>query len=307
MSDVFHIEAVPRKRPHEALRFLAAGRRRDLEVAVRAETLGNMLKRAGRGGHFFQAWRDDVLVAAAMVIPSVGRVGMVFHSPAESPGVEFSPLAGALRASADAALSDGLAFVQSLIGHQQQADVDALVEGGFVRLAELMYMRRDLARPIESPKVPDLAWQSCRPMDRVALGRVITATYERSLDCPVLSGLRGAEDVLASHKASGLWRPDFWWIVKLGGVAAGCVLVNDSSTKPGDMDLVYMGVGASFRGQGLGRAMVLRVMQQAKAAGRQFMHVVVDAANPYAKKIYEEEGFVLTHRRVAYIRRSNSQ
>ena len=307
MSDVFHIEPVPRKRPHEALRFLAAGRRRDLQVAVRAETLGNMFRRAGRGGHFFQARRDDRIVAAAMVIPSVGRVGMVFHSPAGSPGVELTPLAEALRSSADAALGDGLAFVQSLIGDQQQIDADALVEGGFVRLAELMYMRRDLARPIDLPNVPDLSWQSCKPMDRVALGQVIKATYERSLDCPVLSGLRGTDDVLASHKASGAWRPDFWWIAKLGGVAAGCVLVNDSVSKPGDMDLVYMGVGAPFRGRRLGRAMVLRAMQQAKAAGRQFMHVVVDASNPYAIKIYEEEGFVPVHRRMAYIRRWNSQ
>ncbi|MHA1599443.1 MAG: GNAT family N-acetyltransferase [Alphaproteobacteria bacterium] len=217
--------------------------------------------------------------------------------------MELAPLTGTLRASADAALGDGLAFVQSLIGYHHQTDADALVEGGFVRLAELMYMRRDLARPIESPKVQDMSWQSCKPMDHIALGRVITATYERSLDCPVLSGLREADDVLESHKASGIWRPDFWWIAKLGGVAAGCVLVNDSSTSPGDMDLVYMGVGAPFRGRRLGRAMVLRAMQQAKAAGRQFMHVVVDAANPYAKKIYEDEGFVLTHRRVAYIRR----
>ncbi len=303
MSDAFNIETVPRKRLAEALRFLAAGRRRDLQVAIRAETLGDMLARTGSGGHFLQARRDERIVAAAMVIPSVGRVGMVFHSPAESPGVELSPLAEALRSSADAALADGLAFVQSLIGHQQQADADALVGGGFLRLSELMYMRRDLCRPIESTNVPDLSWQSCKPMDSVALGRVIAATYERSLDCPVLSGLRGTDDVLESHKSSGIWRPDFWWIAKLRGLPAGCVLVNDSASSPGDMDLVYMGVGVPFRRRGLGRAMVLRVMQQAKAAGRQFMRVVVDASNPHARKIYEAEGFALTHRRVAYIRR----
>ena len=307
MNDPFHVEPVPRKRPDEALRFLAAGRRRDLQVALRAEALGDMLIRAGGGGHFWQARRGEEIVAAAMVIPSAGRVGMVFHSPAESPGVDVSPLAAALRLSADAALADGLAFVQSLIGHQQQADADTLVEAGFVRLAELMYMRRDLARPIDSPDAGGLSWQNCKPMDRAELGRVITETYEHSLDCPVLAGLRGTDDVLESHKASGIWRPDFWWIAKLRGLPVGCVLVNDSVSNPGDMDLVYMGVGAPFRGRGLGRAMVLRVMQQAKAERRQFMRVVVDASNPSARKIYEKEGFVLTHRRAAYIRRRYSQ
>ena len=47
--------------------------------------------------------------------------------------------------------------------------------------------------------------------------------------------------------------------------------------------------------------------QQAKAARRQFMHVVVDASNTYARKIYEREGFALTCRRVAYIRQRYHQ
>jgi len=307
MSRPFHIEQVPQRRADEALRFLAGGRKRDLQVALRAEALGEMLIRAGRGGHFRLARRGAQMVAAAMVIPSAGRVGMVFHSSAESPGVEVSPLAAALRSSADAGLTDGLAFVQSLIGHRQQADADALVEAGFGRLAELMYMRRDLARPIDSPDVAGLTWRSCQPMDRAELGRVIAGTYERSLDCPALAGLRGTDDVLESHKASGIWRPDFWWIARLFGRSAGCVLVNDSASNPGDMNLVYMGVGAPFRGRGLGRAMLLRVMRQAEARHRRFMRLVVDASNPSARKIYEKEGFVLTHRRVAYIRRRYTQ
>jgi len=307
MSDVFQIEPVRRSQREEALLFLAAGRRRDLQIAVRAEALEEMLTRSGLKGHFWQARRGTDLVAAAMVIPSAGRVGMVFYSPAEAAGVESAALSAVLRATADAGLSDGLTFVQSLISHKQHADGRAFDEAGFIRLAELAYLRRDLADAVEPPGVPGLDWQSCQPMDPVELGRVILGSYERSLDCPALAGLRGAADVLASHKASGIWRPDFWWIARMRGAAAGCVLVNDSVSSPGDMDLVYMGVMAAFRGLELGRAMVRHVCRQAQRDRREFMNVVVDVANSYAGKIYEAEGFRVTHRRVAYIRRGCSE
>jgi len=302
MSDAFQLEPVCRNRSEEALPFLAAGRRRDLQIALRAEALGEMLTRSGFRGHFWQARRGTDLVAAAMVIPSAGRVGMAFHSPAESPGVEAAALSAALRAAADAALADGLAFVQSLMDIRQHADGRAFVDAGFIRLAELAYMRRDLSGIVEPPNVPGLDWQSCQPMDPVELGRVILGTYERSLDCPALTGLRSTDDVIESHKASGAWRPDFWWIARLRGVSAGCVLVNDSALSPGGMDLIYMGVMTAFRGLGLGRAMVCHACRQAQRDRREFMNVVVDAANPYASKIYQAEGFRVRHRRVAYIR-----
>jgi ribosomal protein S18 acetylase RimI-like enzyme len=307
MSDSFQLEPVCRHRGEEALLFLAAGRRRDLQIALRAEALGEMLTRAGFRGHFWQARRGTDLVAAAMVIPSAGRVGMAFHSPAESPGVDAAALSAALRSAADAALADGLAFVQSLMGNRQHADGRAFVGAGFIRLAELAYMRRELSGIVEPPNVPGLDWQSCQPMDPVELGLVILGTYERSLDCPALTGLRSTDDVIESHKASGTWRPDFWWIARMRGASAGCVLVNDSASSPGGMDLVYMGVMTAFRGLGLGRAMVCHACRQARRDGREFMNVVVDTANPYASRIYQAEGFRLRHRRVAYIRRGYSQ
>jgi len=307
MSDAFQLEPVRRGRREEALLFLAAGRRRDLQVAIRAEAFGEMLARGGFRGRLWQARRGADLVAAAMVVPSAGRVGLAFHSPAESPGVEAAALSAAIRSAADEALADGLAFVQSLIGHRQHADGRAFVEAGFIRLAELAYMRRDLADAVEPPGVPGLEWRSCQPMDPAELGRVILGTYERSLDCPALAALRGTDDVLESHKASGIWRPDFWWIARLRGAPAGCVLVNDSSSSAGDMDLVYMGALAAFRGLGLGRAMVRHACLQAQGGRKEFMNVVVDAANLYACKIYEAEGFRVTHRRTAYIRRRYSE
>ena len=47
--------------------------------------------------------------------------------------------------------------------------------------------------------------------------------------------------------------------------------------------------------------MVSRAARWARRRGRRSLTVAVDAANPYAKRIYDELGFRWTHRRLAYI------
>jgi GNAT superfamily N-acetyltransferase len=135
---------------------------------------------------------------------------------------------------------------------------------------------------------------------------VIAGTYEESLDCPVLCGLRELSDVLASHRASGVFSPETWWIAYISGRAAGCVLVNGSGTGAEDMDLVYMGVVRDFRGRGLGRAMVRRAAGWARRHRRAALTVAVDALNVYAKAIYDRQGFRQTVRRLAYMRSARS-
>jgi len=299
-------QRVRRRHRAEALQCLAGGRRRDLQAALRADALGEMLTRSGMAGQLWQVCREGECVAAALVIPSAGRVGVVYHSPAEAPGVDAAALSSALSAAANAALKGGAAFVQALIGPKEPRDAKALLGAGFVRLAGLSYLQRDLAESIPPGAVEGVAGATfvpCRPFDPAEMGPVILGTYAGSLDCPPLAHFRQIEDVLASHKASGNWRPDLWWIVRVGGAPAGCVLVNESATCPGDADLVYMGLLPHYRGRGLGRAMVRYACGQVRREGRERMHVVVDTSNPYAVRIYEAEGFRATHERVAYIRR----
>lgn len=286
-----------------ALHFLAGGRKRDLQAALRADALGEMLTRSA-GGQLWQVRDAGPCLAVAMVIPSAGRVGVSFHSPAEAPGVDADALRQVLSAAAEAALTGGVTFVQSLIGPDQDRDANALQGAGYVRLAGLLYMMRGLSGPIApSDAAGELAFDNGRRFDLSELGRVILGTYEGSLDCPPLAGFRRIEDVIASHKASGRWRPDWWWIVRVAGEPAGCVLVNESTTHPNSADLVYMGLSPRYRGRGIGRAMVRHVCAEARRGQCEAMFVVVDQANPHAQRIYEAEGFGPTHSRVAYIRR----
>jgi len=295
------IAPVPQGAVGEALRFLAGGRRRDVATAVRAEAFERMVGRCGGRRRFWWARRGGRCVAASLAVAGFGRVGMLSHSPLDAPGVERAGVLAVVERAGRQALADGLAFVQSLVAPTRQADMAVLVSAGFRRLAELVYMRLDLAEPLAGEDRGRYAWRSFRGYTEEELSSIITATYEHSLDCPALRGLRAVSDVIEGHKASGIFSPRSWWIVSVGSRPAGCVLLNDSTASPGAMDLVYMGVASEFRGRGIGRAMVRRAARWARRRRRRFLTVAADTRNIYAKRIYDELGFRETLRRLAYI------
>jgi GNAT superfamily N-acetyltransferase len=294
------IEPVPPSAVAETLRFVVGGTRRDIPVALRAEAYERMIRHCG--GRYFLWWgrRDGRCLAASLVVAGAGGVGMQFHCPPQAPGVDASIIPLVMRLASGRALEQGISFVQSLVQPARQVDVGLLEAGGFQRLAELVYMSLDLAGPIQPDGLIDCQWRTCGQYDESELATVIRGTYDQSLDCPALYGLRALPQVIEGHKASGVFNPQSWWIVDVADRPGGCVLVNDSPSA-GDCDLVYLGVVAGSRGRGLGRAMVRHAARWAQRQRRVFMTVAVDSSNTYAMRIYEAEGFRQTERRLAYI------
>ena len=301
MGQTTTIESVPDDRMAQALRFLAGGRRSDIRVAVRADTFEQMIEQSARPCRLWWARRGGQPVAAVLVVPSAGRVGMLFHSPPQAPGVEVRAVSGVVARAAGQALQDDLAFVQALLPTSRRADSRMLLDAGLQKLAELVYMRRDLSKPVPEPDPPRVTWRNYRKEGDEQFAAAIAGTYEQSLDCPGLRGLRRLSDVIAGHKASGIFNPKSWWIARVADRPAGCILVNESAVSPGDAELVYMGLLAGFRGRGLGGAMVRHAARWARRRGRRFLQVAVDSENAYAKRVYDREGFRETSRRIAYI------
>ena len=295
------IRAVPARATSEALRFLAGGLREDIPTAIRMEALERAISRCGWRHRLWWALRQGRCVGASLVVPSVGRVGMLSHSPLDAPGVEAESVRAAVAAASHAALGDGLAFVQSLLAPQRRADMAMLAQAGFCKLAELVYMRLGLPAPDDNAGLWGYTWRDYRRYGEEELHEVIVSTYEASADCPRLRGLRPIRDVIASHKAGGVFSPRSWWIASDAGRPAGCILVNDSAASAREAEVVYMGVVRAFRGRRLGEAMVRRAVRWARRRKCQGLRVVVDAANTYAKRIYDRVGFRETLRRVAYI------
>lgn len=239
---------------------------------------------------------------AAMTVRNPGRTAMLVYGPAgRSAG---AVLAGLLSELTAAALAEDVSFVQAMLAAGADADVQAFVQAGYVFLAELTYLRRELRRPPEE-RAASLAWPCFARGDEGRLARIIQETYLGSQDCPALRRLRRIEDVVTGHKSTGLFRPKSWWTPAQGGECVGCVLVNDAAEDAGAAEVVYLGVRPAYRRRGFGRAMLAHALADAWRRGLRRMNIAVDAANTPAVRLYRGEGFRQVDRREVYIKPSS--
>ncbi len=302
-------EKVPSWRQMSALRFLVAGDERDELVEVQARTLRHQIQSGlSSAAHLWWARRWPRRLAAALVLQSPGRTGMLFSSPAEAPGVDPVVLVRLVSQLCGDLLAGGLTLVQALLPCDAQADAAVLRQASFEHLANLSYMRLDLSKTPQAAdpdaELPDDAhveWKTFGQYSEGQLIDLIRATYADSLDCPALDGVRRLSDVVAGHKASGIFRPQSWYIAHLGGRPGGCLLMNDSFLGRSG-EVVYMGVAREFRGRGLGRKLISRAAADARSRGLSALTLAVDTQNSYALKVYEQSGFVLTQSRCAFVR-----
>jgi ribosomal protein S18 acetylase RimI-like enzyme len=301
MSTAWQVQPVPPDRCDEAMMLLMAGASDDGLAAVRAEALKALLQRRGQyPPRLWWARQNRRTVAAAMVMDSPGRSGILLHASADAAGVEREALAEtASAASRDALQRRGLAFVQAMFDPRETWEMDMVLAAGFEFLAGLVHMKLELTSFSPSWQKAGLSWQRFGEFSEGQLADLIAATYDGSLDCPRLSGLRGMSDVLESHKACGVFHPASWWIVVVEGTPVGCVLVNDSASGQ-TAEVVYLGVVATYRRRGVARAMLRRASDEAYRRRRSALLLAVDEENHHAMRLYEEEGFRNTHRQWAF-------
>ena len=282
------------------MRFLVAGRGGGALVESRAEAFETMVDaRRPLEVRLWQARRWHKRLAAAMILENAGKTGFLFYSPPAANGVDSPALVRVIRTASQDAIARGLSLTQSLVAPDARDDIGILRSAGYELLAELDYMRLNLDSQSPADDPADLTWRTYGQFDEGELSELIVATYAGSLDCPRLSGVRPIGDVIAGHKATGLFRPESWWIVSCSGSPAGCILVNDSSTSPA-AEVVYMGVAPAQRGKGIARRMLRKAAAAARHRGRAALTLAVDAANVHARGVYEAEGFQPVDRRFAY-------
>ncbi len=294
------IGPVPKWSRRKALRHVLAGTIPDAQVNSRAAGLAMLFRRGEKLNSLWWVRDGRKIVGTAFVLGSAGRVGFLYHSLETTPGVDKGALSELLRKLSRHVLSEGFSMVQTLIEPEFRRHVSALKSAGFEELAELVYSKRDLAE-ISPPEEPG-PWEfhpggtdSARP----ELIETIRQTYQGTLDCPKLAGVRKMEDVIASHMTTGLFTPRWWWLVRRDNKNAGCILMNRSLYSR-SAEISYMGVVPEFRRQGLGWRMLSHAANEARQAGLGSLLLVEDAANTSAGKLYDKFGFVETHRKISY-------
>ncbi|MCC5830248.1 MAG: GNAT family N-acetyltransferase [Phycisphaeraceae bacterium] len=308
---------------------------RPVEPGRRRRMLGLLLTGKARGGEMaadqfialaasepwatdelWAAWRGDEPAAVVLLVPCVGRTAVVFISPAGS--ADYPDAAGQLLdAVCGRQPPERFSILQTLAEPHQSAEIQVFASAGFEPLAHLVYMERaggsdDLAAlgSVRRPEVavrtvdPSFTLSRFRPELEGDFARGIERSYEGTLDCPRLLGLRTTDDVIAGHRAVGQFDPDLWWCIHAHGRAEGVVLLNPHPARS-CLELVYLGLGPHLRGKRLGRLLMRHALAQAHRRGLGLVQLAVDELNTPAMKLYQELGFQSVSRRLAMIRALN--
>jgi len=247
---------------------------------------------------------SERIIWACSAVRSPGRTSLIMLAPLPADRPAGEQARAALDAMIELERKRDVALVQVLLPPAQQAEAGLLLDCGFLRLAELIYLQGAVpVRPAATLEWAHLTAQPYSPPAEPIFASVIKASYEKTLDCPELEGRRRMEDVLAGHRGSGVFRPDLWFLFRRGDQPTGVVLLNEVVDHTHQaVELVYMGLVPDGRGQGLGRAMFAHALAAARQAGYRRVLTAVDSRNVPAIRLYCGQGMSETGRRVAFIK-----
>jgi ribosomal protein S18 acetylase RimI-like enzyme len=197
--------------------------------------------------------------------------------------------------------SRGAKLAQSLLTADEVTLASPLERNGFRHVTRLWYLASDLNVPVTALATPSrLEYQAYDPERPAIFHETLVRTYEGTLDCPEINGLRTVEEVIAGHKAQGRFDPSRWRLMLDAGRPAG-VLLTTLMPESSDHDVSYLGIVPELRRRGFGREAVLKVLFDAKAAGVGRVTLSVDSRNAPALRLYGGLGFVPYDRREVYL------
>jgi ribosomal protein S18 acetylase RimI-like enzyme len=173
---------------------------------------------------------------------------------------------------------------------------------GFRHIADLLYMTcESQVFPIAAPDPCDLDYVPYDTTQRGRLTQLIERTYENTMDCTALNGVRDIDHVINGYQATGLFRAENWLFVRYGGQDVGLLLLAAHPKGP-HWELMYLGLVPEMRGRGWGRQITRYAQWLARGADIERIVVAVDAANSPAVDMYRSSGFESWDRRVVYAR-----
>jgi mycothiol synthase len=238
------------------------------------------------------AHRDDRLVAASIAQFLPGRTAVTwlpqFTAPSDPDQLSLTDQFHAqLRQEL---VARGVDLVQGLEPCDHQPTVALREAAGFIHAADLLYLGAEVdCFPVREPALP-FETECFEPTAAERLQRLIDRTYEQTLDCPQMDGLRETSDVIAGYRAIGEFRPELWRIARYSQRDVGCLLMNVH----GDADhaeIVYLGIAPEARGRGYGLALTRLALWLTRELGCERVVLAVDAANDPAISMYAAAGF----------------
>jgi ribosomal protein S18 acetylase RimI-like enzyme len=198
----------------------------------------------------------------------------------------------------------GAKMAQAILVPEEAGLAQPLLRHEFAHITSLCYLRHALGPESAGERPPDegpLTFQTYPESDQRLFHETLVRTYEGTLDCPELNGVRTVEEIIEGHKAQGKQGPALWWLAWQAGQPAGVLLLTRIPEWEA-LDISYLGVVASARGRGLGKALTRKAVAEGHKAGVGHVTLAVDQRNLPAYRMYLEAGFTAHGQREVYLR-----
>lgn len=303
-----YLGPAPADRRRAAFAMLLTGRAREDDPAVdhfeqfarqqRLNTEGLWIATdAGPGG------RMD---ASILLVPNPGATAMLFVGQA-SGWRDHETVVQLIRTATLSEQSDSVRVVQSLVDPGQVLEAKVLERAGMKKLAKLVYMQKTIdRREFATPRPETLARLPATLLryhddTHERFAKAILASYEDTLDCPGLVGLRHIDQIILGHRSTGRFDPNLWHVFYDPADRPMAALLLAPSAAGAGFELVYLGVAKPFRGMGVGGQLMSYALAEATRRGADRMYLAVDDRNEPAMKLYHGLGFRGCARKLAYI------
>jgi mycothiol synthase len=193
----------------------------------------------------------------------------------------------------------GAKIAQTMLAPSELSLGEPLRRNGMPHITALAYLRRSLNDPIP----PATGRVEFEPFltNPTLFGQILLRTYEQTQDCPELTGARKIDEILEGHRAQGKYDPARWWLARQDGEPVGVLLLT-LLPEWASWDVCYVGVVPNARGQGVGRTIMLKAVQEAQAAAAGSLTLSVDVRNAAAWRLYHNLGFEEFDRREVFLK-----
>ena len=192
-------------------------------------------------------------------------------------------------------------LAQCLLAPEEVALGEPLLRNGFAHVTALCYMRHDLDLSTDTAPSGRLQFVPYRDLLTPSVfHQTLLRTYEGTHDCPEITGVRTAEEIITGHRAQGKYDPAHWWLVLAGRRPIGVLLLCEVPEWAA-WDVAYVGVVPEARGRGYGREIMHHAMAAARADGVARVTLSVDTRNRPAWNLYTDLGFEPHERREVFL------
>ena len=204
-------------------------------------------------------------------------------------------------AAAEFVASRPVRVAQALLNDSSEAMASYFQAAEFEHVADLQYVVSMIFPHTDPAAETATQFEPWGADNQPEFEATIAATYEETMDCPVLNGVRAMDDVLAGYRATGQHDAALWNLVRSGKEIVGCLLCADHP-QTDQLELVYMGIVPAARGRRLGLLVARYAQWLAHQRGRKRVVLAVDAENEPALAMYRAAGFVPWEKRAVLLR-----